>query len=100
MANYSTVLNQLLHLIPRYNFERIVNSFKADKYVKTLKCWNQFTALLYAQASGKSTLREITQGLEINNTKLYHIGISQAKRSTLAEANQNRPYEIYEELFL
>ena len=99
MANYSTVLSQLLHLIPRYDFERIVKSFKANKYVKTLKCWNQLTALLYAQASGKTTLREITQGLEINNTKLYHLGMSLVKRSTLAEANQNRSYEIYEKLF-
>lgn len=99
MANYSTVLNQLLHLIPRYNFERIVKSFRADRYVKTLKCWNQFTALLYAQASGKDTLREIVQGLEINNTKLYHLGLPPVKRSTLSEANQNRSYEIYEKLF-
>jgi energy-coupling factor transporter ATP-binding protein EcfA2 len=99
MANYSTVLNQLLHLIPRYNFEHIVKSCGADKYVKTLKCWNQFTALLYAQASGKTTLREIIQGIEINNTKLYHLGMPLVKRSTLAEANQNRSYEIYEKLF-
>ena len=75
MVNYSTVLNQLLHLIPRYNFERIVKSFGADRYVKTLKCWNQFTSLIYAQASGKTTLREITKGLEINNTKLYQNSI-------------------------
>ncbi len=99
MANYSTVLNQLLHLIPRYNFERIVNSFGADRYVKTLKCWNQFTSLLYAQASGKTTLREIVQGLEINNLKLYHLGLPSVKRSTLAEANKNRDYKIYEQLF-
>lgn len=99
MANYSTILNQLLQFIPRYYFERIVNSFNADRYVKSLKCWCQLTALLYAQASGKDTLREIVQGLEINDTKLYHLGLPQVKRSTLADANKNRDYKIYEAVF-
>ena len=99
MANYSTVLNQLLHLIPRYNFERIVKSLGADRYVKHLKCWNQFTSLLYAQASGKSTLREIVQGLEVNNLRMYHMGLPPVKRSTLADANQKRDCNIYEQLF-
>jgi hypothetical protein len=99
MSNYTTVFNNLLSFVPRYCFERIVNSLKADKYVKTLKCWNQFTALLYAQVSGKDTLREIVQGLEVHDTKLYHIGLPQVKRSTLAEANKNRDYKIYESLF-
>jgi hypothetical protein len=99
MANYSTLLNDLLNFIPRYSFERIVNSYGADRYVKTLKCWDQLVTLLYAQASGKDTLREIVQGLEINNTKLYHLGLPYVKRSTLAEANQNRDCGIYESLF-
>ncbi len=99
MANYNTVFNNLLSFIPRYCFERIVNSYGADKYVKTLKCWNQLTTLLYAQVSGKDTLREIVQGLEVNNTRLYHLGLPEVKRSTLAEANKNRDYQIYESLF-
>ena len=99
MSNYTTVFNNLLTFIPRYYFERIVNNCCADKYVKTLKCWNQFTALLYAQVSGKDTLREIVQGLAVNNTKLYHLGLPEVKRSTLAEANKKRNYQIYEALF-
>ena len=98
-SNYSTVLNNLLSFIPRYYFEGIVNSFGADRYVKTLNCWNQFVTLLYAQISGKDTLRESVQGLEVNGTKLYYLGLPQVKRSTLAEANQNRNYQIYELLF-
>jgi len=99
MANYSTLLNNLLDFIPRYKFERIVNSFNADRYVKTLKCWVQMVVLIYAQSSGKDTLREIVQGLEVNTSKLYHLGLPEIKRSTLAEANKNRDYQIYEALF-
>ncbi|KJJ85361.1 transposase IS4 family protein, partial [Candidatus Omnitrophus magneticus] len=43
--------------------------------------------------------REIVNGLEINNSKLYHLGLSPVKRSTLADANKIRSYQIYESLF-
>ncbi|KJJ83694.1 transposase IS4 family protein, partial [Candidatus Omnitrophus magneticus] len=43
--------------------------------------------------------REIVNGLEINNSKLYHLGLSPVKRSTLADANKIRSYQIYASLF-
>ncbi len=99
MSKYSTLLNNLLSFIPRYKFEHIVKSCGADRYVKTLNCWNLLVTLLYAQASGKTTLREVVQGLDVNTSKLYHLGLPSVKRSTLADANQNRDYRIYESLF-
>jgi len=100
MANYSTVFNQLLQQISRFNFQRIVNLYQADKYVKNLKTWNQFIALLYAQISGKESLRDIVEGLKINSLKLYHLGVcSSVKRSTLSDANKNRNFNIYKDLF-
>jgi len=99
MSHYNTILNQLLHLFPRHQFETITNRHAGDHYVKKFSCWNQYTALLYAQASGKESLREIEQGLHLNNRRLYHLGLPQLKRSTLADANQRRSYQIYETVF-
>lgn len=67
--------------------------------MKRFNCWNQLTALLYAQASGKDSLREIEQGLQIQDSKRYHLGLPKIRRSTLADANQNRSYQIFESLF-
>ena len=99
MSYYSTILNQVLQIIPRHQFETLVRSHNGDRYVKRFDCWNQLTTLLYAQASGKESLREIEQGLAVNDLRLYHLGLPVIKRSTLADANQTRNYEIFESLF-
>ena len=99
MAHYTTIMNELLHLIPRHRFETIVNHYSGDRYVKRFNCWNQFTTLLYAQASGKDSLREIEHSFAVNAERLYHLGLPQIKRSTLADANKARSYQIFEDMF-
>jgi len=99
MAHYTTVLNEMLNLLPRHRFETLVKSREADRYVKKFTCWNQLTTLLYAQASGKQSLRDIQQGFAANPSRLYHLGLPAVKRSTLSDANTNRSYKIFEGLF-
>lgn len=99
MAHYTTVLNEMLNLLPRHRFETLVKSHEADRYVKKFTCWNQLTTLLYAQASGKQSLRDIQQGFAANSSRLYHLGLPAIKRSTLSDANTNRSYKIFEGLF-
>lgn len=98
--NYTnTIFNQLLELLPRNRFEQFVGQHKADRYVKKMSCWNQFGIMFYAQAKGKESLREIEKSLGTRPEKLYHLGINSIARSTIAEANRDRPYRIYESLF-
>jgi hypothetical protein len=92
-------MNELLRLIPRHQFDTIVKNHGGDRYVKHFSCWNQLTTLLYAQAADKSSLREIEQGMEVNDPRLYHLGLTKIRRSTLADANKNRPSEMFQELF-
>ncbi len=95
----TTVLNQLLHFLPEDQFDSFVGQHNADRYVKKLTYWNQLTILLYAQASGKDSLRDIETGLIASGNRWYHLGLETAARSTLARANEKRPYQIYESLF-
>lgn len=98
--NYTnTIFNQLLELLPRNRFEQFVGQHKADRYVKRMSCWNQLCIMLYAQAKGKESLRDIETGLLSQENKMYHLGIRSAAKSTIAEANRDRPYQIYESLF-
>ncbi len=99
MTKSSTILNQLQHLLPLDEFQTFVNLQKADKYTKKLSCKDQLTILLYAQATGKNSLREIETSLRIQDSTWYHLGIETVARSTLASANGKRPYVIYESLF-
>ena len=95
----NTVLHQLLTFLPKDKFQRFVGQHDADKWVKSLTAWNQLVVLLYAQATGKESLREIETGFSLHDGTWHHLGVHTVKRSTLAYANSNRDYRIYEKLF-
>ena len=95
----NTIMSQLLTLLPRHQFDQAVSEHFGNRYVKKFTTWNQLTTLLYAQASGKNSLRDIQTALGTQEPKLYHLGLPAVKRSTLAEANAQRDYRIMEKLF-
>jgi len=99
MHNPTTVLQQLLELLPEQQFSVFVGQHDADKYTKTFSCWNQLTTMLYAQATEKDSLRDIETGLRILDSTWYELGLRSVARSTVAYANEHRPAAIYESLF-
>ena len=99
MAYASTIFNQLLNFLPKDRFDHFVGQHEADRYVKKLTTWNQLTALLYAQATGKESLREIETGMSSHQNTWSHLGIESVARSTLSDANARRPHSIFEQLF-
>lgn len=98
-AHSTTVLHQLLSLLPEQQFQTFVGQHEADKYVKRFTCFNQLTTLLYAQITGKECLREIESDLRILDSTWSELGIKSVSRSTLAYANMHRPAAIFESLF-
>ncbi len=99
MSQTTIVLNQLQHLLPLSEFQSFVGQHRADKYVKRLTCRNQLTILLYAQATEKDSLRDIQTSLTIRDSTWHHLGLETVARSTLARANEKRPFQVYESLF-
>jgi hypothetical protein len=97
MARIQYVFAQFLALLPRYEFQRIVNKYKGDFRTKKFKCWHQMAAMIFAQIRQEDSLRDIDMALNAHASKLYHIGIEQSPKSTLADANERRNYLIYEE---
>ena len=97
MVRYSFVIAQFLKLLPRYEFQRIANKYKGDYRSKHFKCWDQLACMIFAQIRQESSLRDIDRALNSHAAKLYHIGIQQCPKSTLADANERRDYRIYEE---
>jgi hypothetical protein len=97
MARYSYILAQFLRLLPRYEFQRIATKYQGDYHRKHFKCWDQLACMIFAQIRQESSLRDIDRALNAHAGKLYHIGIHQCPKSTLADANERRDYRIYEE---
>lgn len=99
MKYQSTIFGQLLHFLPRDQFQQIVDRYKGDFKVHKMDCWTQFVSLAYAQLRQRDSLRDIETGLEAQLSKLSHLGIQPVKRSTLSDANNKRDSRIYEEAF-
>ena len=100
MNRVCSIFSQLLHLFPRLEFEEVVRKHKGERHARGFTCWGQFVAMLFCQLGKAQSLREICGGLAASEGKLRHLGIPEApKRSTLAYANEHRPWEIYEEIF-
>ena len=97
MAQQPYVFAQFLSLLPRYEFQRIVNKYNGDYHTKTFKCWHQLACMILAHVRQEDSLRDIDISLNAHANKLYHIGIQQCPKSTLADANEKRDFRIYEE---
>lgn len=92
------VFAQLASFLNRSKFNRIVAKYDGDKYVKHFTCWNQLLALMFGQLSNRESLRDLIVTLEAHYSKCYHLGMGRnVSRSSLARANQDRDYHIYEE---
>jgi len=99
MRHDNSVLHELTKQIPWAAFHRLVAEYDADLRVRRLTTKSQFLALLYGQLSGAASLREIEAGLASHESRLYHLGAVAPSRSTLADANANRSYRVFADLF-
>jgi len=95
----NTVFSQILQLICRYQFKKCVDRYDGDKYTKRFSCWQQLLVLLFAQAKGLTSLRDIEVSLRSHHRKWYHLGLTSVARSTLADANTGRDADILKDVF-
>jgi hypothetical protein len=92
------VFAQLASFLDRNKFNYIVRKYDGDKYVKHFTCWNQLLALMFGQLSNRESLRDLIVALDAHRAKCYHLGMGKnVSKSSLARANQNRDYHIFEE---
>lgn len=94
-----SMFSQILKLIPRVEFERIVKETRAEYAAKGFSSWGQFVAMLFCQLGRAHSLREIEGGLKSCEGKLAHLGIAAPARSSLSYANTHRPWELFEKVF-
>ena len=100
MNRVCSIFSQLLHLFSREEFAGFVKKHNAERHARGFPCWGQFVAMMFCQLAHAHSLREICQGLAACEGKLKHLGLSDSpKRSTLAYANEHRPWEVYRDEF-
>src|SRR5438067_3220047 len=100
MYKVCSIFSQVLKLFSRGEFEKAVKEHKAEHHARGFTSWGQFMAMLFCQLGRAHSLREICGGLACCEGQLKHLGVPVApKKSTLAYANENRPWELYQTVF-
>src|SRR5258708_7448167 len=98
MRHQNSVFHSVLKHVPWPAFDQLVEAHEADARVRRLTTKSQFVAMLYGQLSGAASLREIVTGLASHAVRLYHLGTASVRRSTLSDANAQRPATVFSEL--
>lgn len=99
MAHHNTILNQMLKMFPRHEFQKAVFQTGTEYHSRGFSSWNHFVAMLFGQLAGIDNLRGIQAGLATQSKCLYHSGIKPVHRSTLAYANKHRSHELFKKIF-
>ena len=99
MKRFCSIMNQLLQVFPRSEFQQAVKTTKAERHARGFRSWDHFVAMLFCQLADAQSLREITGGLASGEGRLEQLGTTVPKRSTLAYANEHRPWELFRNVF-
>jgi hypothetical protein len=93
------VFAQLTAFLNRTQFNNYVRKYDGNRYVKHFTCWNQLLAMMFGQLSNRESLRDLIVAFEAHRAKQYHLGLGREPiaKTTLASANQNRDYRIFED---
>jgi len=98
MNTGKTVFAQLQEHLPLHQFRLCVKRYNGNYKVQSFTCLDQYLCLFFAQLTYRESLRDITTCLLGMHNKLYHMGIrGTIARSTLADANENRDWGIYQD---
>lgn len=96
MRYQSTVFAQLLKAVPRDWFERTARIHHSGRAKRGLNYWGHMVVMVAAQLSGARSLRDLERLLERHSGVLPHLGLGRVARSTLADANSERPVALFE----
>lgn len=90
------IFSQIMDFIPKHQFNQCVRRYRGNYRLRTFSCFDQFLCMAFAQLLFKESLRDIEICLRAMKPKLYHAGFrGHIAKSTLADANEKRPWQIY-----
>ena len=100
MNKFSNTFGQILQILSKSEFYKVVKDTGSEKGAKGFTSWQQCEGMLFCQLGQAHSLREICGGLASCLGKIRHLGIHESpKRSTLSYANEHRPWQLYQNIF-
>jgi putative transposase len=97
-----TAFHRLLEPLDRRVIARAVAAHGGDHGVgggdRAWTCERHLKSLLFAQWAGLTSLRQIVAGLAAHSRSFYHLNLRAPCRSTLADANAERPAAVFRDI--
>lgn len=94
------IFKQILKLVDKCSFSRLVKNHKSDYYYKAFRTWDQFVTMMFGILNRCDSMSEICEGLRGYSGKLNHLGLRQSPaKSTAGDGLRNRDNIIFEELY-
>ncbi len=96
-----TLFSQILELIPRPTFQKVVEQYKTDKHSKGINSWTHFVSMLFCHFGKAHSLRDISNGLRSITSNANHLGIMDRipSRSSLSYINEHRDWQMFRDLY-
>ena len=92
------VFSQVVEFLNRNKFNRLVQKYNGNHYIKYYSCYNQLVTLIFGQLSRSTSLRDVVIALQAQGSKCYHLGVGKhVSSSNLAKANEQRDCRIFKE---
>ena len=94
------IMKQIVDIIPRTLFDRLVFEQKSDHYYKTFGSWTQFITLLFGILSRCDSTTEIASGMQALQGKLNYLGLEASPaKSTIGDGLRNRDESFFRLLY-
>ena len=95
-----SLFSQILSLIDRNKFSKIVKEHNTDKHNKGINSWTHVVSMIFMQLANANSLRDISNGLRSATGNLTHLGIKKSpSKSSMSYINEHRTFQIFEDLY-
>lgn len=90
------IFKQVMKILPREQFDLIVNKCGSDRYYKSFFSWEQLVVMLFGIFSRCDSMGEVCDGMRALAGKLNYLGMdSSPSKSTAGDALRDRDNEVF-----
>jgi len=91
---------QVLQLIDRNLFDKIVRRHDTDKHNKGINSWTHLVAMLFMHLANATSNRDVSNGLRSATGNLSHLGVTTApSKSSMSYINAHRSHQLFEDFY-
>lgn len=94
------IFSQVLKLIDKCDFNKLVKAHNSDRYYKSFKSWDHLVTMLFGILSRCDSMAETCEGLKGMSGKMNHLNLKKAPaKSSAGDGLRNRDNIFFEALY-